>query len=40
MLAGCETTEEKEEKRKSYHSDAMEKWQDEAYTIYAPYHVG
>jgi hypothetical protein len=47
MIAGCETPKEKNEKQISYHKDAMkrvavyigvrmEKWQDEADTIYAP----
>jgi hypothetical protein len=51
MLAGCKTPEEKNEKRMSYHRDAMKRvavyigvmmvnWQDVANTIYAPCHIG
>jgi hypothetical protein len=51
MLAGCKTPEENNEKRMSYHRDAMKRiavykgvmmvnWQAVSDTIYAPYHIG
>jgi hypothetical protein len=51
MLVGCKTPDEKNEKRMSYHRDAMKRvavyiedmmvsWKAVANTIYAPYHIG
>jgi hypothetical protein len=51
MLSGCKTPKEKNEKRMSYHRDAMKRvaiyigvmmvnWQAVVDTIYASYHIG